>query len=77
VTSPASLGDVVLALNQTCHGYSAPPAFTDGFGGPDGLAHPRSLDIVDESKIGLEAHSMGDWTTATRAAIQSIWKPPL
>jgi len=51
-------GYVVLALDQTGHGYSDPPAFAGGFGGPDGLAHLRSLDIVDKYNIGLEGHSM-------------------
>ena len=32
----ARRGYVVLALDQTGHGYSAPPAFANGFGGPDG-----------------------------------------
>jgi hypothetical protein len=74
--SQPSLGEVVLALDQTGHGYGAPPAIANGFGGPDGLAHLRSLGIVDESNIGLEIHSTGDSTTAIRAAIQSISKPP-
>ena len=41
----ARRGYVVLALDQTGHGYSDPPAFANGFGGPDGLAYLRSLDI--------------------------------
>ena len=45
---------VVLALDQTGHGYSDPPSFANGFGGPDGLAYLRSLDIVDKDNIGLE-----------------------
>jgi pimeloyl-ACP methyl ester carboxylesterase len=55
----ARRGYVVLALDQTGHGYSAAPAFADGFGGPAGLAYLRSLDIVDRDNIGLEGHSMG------------------
>jgi dipeptidyl aminopeptidase/acylaminoacyl peptidase len=31
----ARRGYVVLALDQTGHGYSDPPAFANGFGGPD------------------------------------------
>src|SRR6266481_1794462 len=61
-------GYVVLALDQTGHGYSAPPAFANGFGGPDGLAHLRSLDFVDKDNIGLEGHSMGGWTVLAAAA---------
>lgn len=64
----ARRGYVVLALDQTGHGYSDPPAFANGFGGPDGLAYLRSLDIVDKSNIGLEGHSMGGWTILAAAA---------
>jgi pimeloyl-ACP methyl ester carboxylesterase len=60
-------GYVVLAIDQTGHGYSDPPAFANGFGGPDGLAHLRSLDIVDKNNIGLEGHSMGGWTVLAAA----------
>ena len=34
---------------------------------PDGLAHLRSLDIVDKNNIGLEGHSMGGWTVLAAA----------
>jgi pimeloyl-ACP methyl ester carboxylesterase len=64
----ARRGYVVLALDQTGHGYSDGPAFANGFGGPDGLAHLRSLDIVDKNNIGLEGHSMGGWTVLAAAA---------
>ncbi len=64
----ARRGYVVLALDQTGHGYSDPPAFANGFGGPDGLAHLRSLDIVDKNNIGMEGHSMGGWTILAAAA---------
>jgi pimeloyl-ACP methyl ester carboxylesterase len=63
----ARRGYVVLALDQTGHGYSDPPSFVNGFGGPDGLAHLRSLDIVDKNNIGLEGHSMGGWTVLAAA----------
>jgi pimeloyl-ACP methyl ester carboxylesterase len=63
----ARRGYVVLALDQTGHGYSDPPAFASGFGGPDGLAYLRSLDIVDKANIGLEGHSMGGWTILAAA----------
>ncbi len=63
----ARRGYVVLALDQTGHGYSDPPAFANGFGGPDGLAHLRSLEIVDKNNIGLEGHSMGGWTVLAAA----------
>src|ERR1700720_4454622 len=64
----ARRGYVVLDLDQTGHGYSDPPSFANGFGGPDGLAHLRSLDIVDKNNIGLEGHSMGGWTVLAAAA---------
>jgi pimeloyl-ACP methyl ester carboxylesterase len=71
----ARRGYVVLALDQTGHGYSDPPAFANGFGGPDGLAHLRSLDFVDKNNIGLEGHSMGGWTVlAAAAAMPSDYK---
>src|SRR5437764_11404733 len=65
----ARRGYVVLALDETGHGYSAPPAFANGFGGPDGLKYLRSLDIVDKDNIGLEGHSMGGWTVLAAAAL--------
>jgi pimeloyl-ACP methyl ester carboxylesterase len=64
----ARRGYVVLALDQTGHGYSDPPAFANGFGGPDGLRYLRSLDFVDQHNIGLEGHSMGGWTVVNAAA---------
>jgi pimeloyl-ACP methyl ester carboxylesterase len=63
----ARRGYVVLALDQTGHGFSDPPAFANGFGGPDGLAYLRGLDIVDTNNIGLEGHSMGGWTVLAAA----------
>jgi pimeloyl-ACP methyl ester carboxylesterase len=64
----ARRGYVVLAIDQTGHGYSDPPAFAHGFGGSDGLAHLRSLDIVDKDNIGLEGHSMGGWAILAAAS---------
>jgi pimeloyl-ACP methyl ester carboxylesterase len=61
-------GYVVLALDQTGHGHSAPPAFANAFGAPDGLRYLRSLDIVDRANIGLEGHSMGGWAVVNAAA---------
>lgn len=65
----ARRGYVVLALDQTGHGYSDGPAFANGFGGPDGLAYLRTLDIVDKENIGLEGHSMGGWAVAIAAGV--------
>ena len=64
----ARRGYVVLALDQSGHGYSDAPAFANGFGGPGGLAYLRSLDFVDVDNIGLEGHSMGGWTILAAAA---------
>ena len=64
----ARRGYVVLSLDQTGHGYSGGPAFSNGFGGPDGLRYLRSLPMVDTSQIGLEGHSMGGWTVLAAAA---------
>lgn len=64
----ARRGYVVLALDQTGHGYSGGAAFSTGFGGPDGLRYLRSLPIVDKANIGLEGHSMGGWTVLAAAA---------
>ncbi len=58
----ARRGFVVLAMDQTGHGYSGGRAFQNGFGGPDGLRYLRSLPFVDKARIGLEGHSMGGWT---------------
>ncbi len=73
----ARRGYVVLALDQSGHGYSTNTAFADGFGGPAGLQYLRSLPFVDPDQIGLEGHSMGGWTSLNAAmampdAYQSI-----
>ena len=65
----ARRGYVVLALDQTGHGYSDPPAFANGFGGIDGLKYLRSLDMVDVDNIGMEGHSMGGWAIGIAASI--------
>lgn len=64
----ARRGYVVLSLDQSGHGYSEGPAFSNGFGGPAALRYLRSLDIVDTDNIGLEGHSMGGWTVLAAAA---------
>jgi pimeloyl-ACP methyl ester carboxylesterase len=63
----ARRGYVVLALDQTGHGYSGGAAFSNGFGGPDGLKYLRSLEFVDRDNIGLEGHSMGGWAILAAA----------
>ena len=64
----ARRGYVVLAMDQTGHGYSGGAAFSSGFGGPAGLRYLRSLPMVDTANIGLEGHSMGGWTVLAAAA---------
>ncbi|MFZ5668342.1 MAG: alpha/beta hydrolase family protein [Pseudomonadota bacterium] len=64
----ARRGYVILAMDQTGHGYSGGPAFSQGFGGPAGLAYLRGLPMVDKADIGLEGHSMGGWTVLAAAA---------
>ncbi len=64
----ARRGYVVLAIDQTGHGYSDPPTFAGGFGGPAALTYLRSLDFVDRDNIGLEGHSMGGWASGMAAA---------
>ena len=64
----ARRGYVVLAMDQTGHGYSGGKAFSNGFGGPDGLAYLRSLPFVEKAPIGLDGHSMGGWTVLAAAA---------
>ena len=63
----ARRGYVVLSIDQTGHGYSDGPAFSNGFGGPDGLRYLRSLPMVNPDQIGLEGHSMGGWTILAAA----------
>lgn len=65
----ARRGYVVLAPDQTGHGYSDPPAFANGFGGIDALNYMRTLPFVDTDNIGLEGHSMGGWSSLIAASI--------
>lgn len=65
----ARRGYVVLALDQTGHGASGGAAFSQGFGGPAGLAYLRNLPMVDKANIGLEGHSMGGWTVLAAATV--------
>lgn len=63
----ARRGYVVLALDQTGHGFSGGRAMSQGFGGPAGLAYLRGLPFVDVDNIGLEGHSMGGWAVLAAA----------
>lgn len=64
----ARRGYVVLALDQTGHGFSEGRALSAGYGGPAGLAYLRTLDFVDQDDVGLEGHSMGGWAALAAAA---------
>lgn len=64
----ARRGYVVLAIDQTGHGFSEGTAFSAGFGGPAALRYLRSLAYVDADNIGLAGHSMGGWTGLAAAA---------
>jgi len=55
----ARRGYVVLAIDQTGHGYSTGAANDSGFGAPDALRYLRSLDMVDTNNIGMEGFSTG------------------
>ncbi len=66
----ARRGFVVLALDQTGHGFSDGAAFSAGFGGPAALRYLRGLPFVDAGNIGLSGHSMGGWTALAAAADQ-------
>ncbi len=67
----ARRGYVVLALDQTGHGFSGGRATSESYGGPAGLAYLRSLPFVDTDNIGLEGHSMGGWAVVAAAASDS------
>ncbi|MDZ7669471.1 MAG: alpha/beta fold hydrolase [Gammaproteobacteria bacterium] len=66
----ARRGYVVLAIDQTGHGFSEGAAFSAGFGGPAALRYLRSLPFVDAGNVGLTGHSMGGWTALAAAADQ-------
>jgi pimeloyl-ACP methyl ester carboxylesterase len=65
----ARRGYVVLAPDQTGHGYSDPAAFANGFGGIDTLAYMKTLPFVDQNNVGLEGHSMGGWASLVAAGV--------
>lgn len=64
----ARRGYVVLAVDQPGHGYSDPPAFTGGSGGPDALAYLRTLAFVDRDQVVLSGHSTGGSAVLIAAA---------
>jgi len=64
----ARRGYVVLAIDQPGHGYSDPPAFAAGYGGPDALRYLRSLAFVDRDQVVLTGHATGGWAALIAAA---------
>lgn len=64
----ARRGYVVLALDQTGHGFSGGTAGSEGYGGPAGLRYLTELPFVDEDNIALEGHSMGEWAVLAEAS---------
>ncbi|WP_246986092.1 alpha/beta fold hydrolase [Halorientalis marina] len=68
-TEYARRGYVVLAMDQTGHGYSEPPAFSNAFGGPDGLAYLHSRAVVDNDSVAITGHSMGGWAITAAAGV--------
>ncbi len=64
----ARRGYVVLALDQTGHGFSGGTAGSEGYGGPAGLRYLTELPFVDEDNIALEGHSMGGWAALAAAS---------
>jgi len=63
----ARRGYVVLAIDQSGHGFSDPPSGGNGFGGLPALGYLRTLDFVDKDNIGIEGHSMGGWASLKAA----------
>ena len=64
----ARRGYVVLAIDQTGHGFSDGAAFSAGYGGPAALRYLRSLSYVDGENVALTGHSMGGWAGLSAAA---------
>ena len=64
----ARSGYVVLAMDQTGHGYSGGTVAANGYGGPDGLNICAAWMSWTRNNIGLEGHSMGGWAVLKAAA---------
>jgi pimeloyl-ACP methyl ester carboxylesterase len=58
----------VLALDQTGHGYSGRAAFSNGFGGPDGLRLSAQPAVRRQGQYRpRRPFSMGGWTVLAAA----------
>ncbi|WP_332766571.1 alpha/beta hydrolase [Phenylobacterium sp.] len=64
----ARRGFVVLAIDQSGHGYSTGIVGSNDFGGPAALRYLKSLPQVDRGNIGLEGHSLGGGPVVGAAA---------
>lgn len=64
----ARRGCVVLAPDQTGHGFSDAPAFADGYGGLASFSYLNSLPFVEGNNVAFVGHSMGGWASLVGAA---------
>jgi pimeloyl-ACP methyl ester carboxylesterase len=70
----ARRGYVVLSMDMEGHGYSEQsPKDPTMRGALAGLSYLRNLGFVDKTKVALEGHSMGGWSTITAAAAKPEW----
>ncbi len=64
----ARRGAVVLDVNQSGQGGSAPPVGATAFGAVPALSYLSHMSIVRQGDIGFIGHSMGGWASVLAAA---------
>lgn len=64
----ARRGAVVLDVNQSGQGGSAPPVGATAYGAVPALSYLNSLSIVRHKDVGFIGHSMGGWASVLAAA---------